>query len=66
MKIKLLDDIWITGSHCIPRDKVVTAVIDPIGQIWMAYSRQRPLDDHEWEIVLEDADLDREFPQVKK
>lgn len=34
--------------------------------LWMRGLRDRPLNDDEWELVLDDGDLAREFPEVEK
>ncbi len=35
------------------------------GELWML-GLMRPLEDHEWELILEDNVLQETFPQVEK
>lgn len=65
MKIRLTTDIEVTKTTTFLRnsERIVSFMKDGL---WMRGMQRRPLADHEWELILNDAELQRQFPQVPR
>lgn len=62
MKIRLLTDIEVTKTMTYLAGSARVATFQ-YGELRMR-GYTRPLRDHEWELIINDAELQRQFPQV--